>query len=137
MEKGRFYLNVRLCTSLFSKAVSGGRYALFLIYGSRKSQKLWTESNHGQQHFVSLHRKSGGAGHLVCWFLVLSMLTIEGKGSYQIFNINDELNYFLFETDNVIMIKWKFWNTLNTTTGLNSWLQAKILWLFFTLRTVN
>lgn len=91
MEKGKFYLNVRLCTALFSKAVGGGRYASCSWFMVQENH------NHGQQHFVSLHRKSGRAGHLVCWFLVLSILTIERKGSYQIFNINDELNYFFLK----------------------------------------
>lgn len=57
----------------------------------------------------STFRKSGeGRAYIVlCCFAALSILTAERKGTYNMFDIKNDLNYFRFDTDNVSsMIKW-------------------------------
>lgn len=51
----------------------------------------------------STFRKSGegGACILICCFAALSILIAERKGTYKVFDIKNELNYFHFDTANV------------------------------------
>lgn len=66
--------------------------------------KLGDVINHGHQHLKSSTFRKSGEGRaciLICCFAALSILIAERKGTYKVFDIKNELNYFHFDTANV------------------------------------